>query len=930
MKKKYSFKNAGLTSRTKHLFLAVGIVVSHLCWSQQTFTFTTAGGSGASGPTQLQANTAYAATNLAGSVTVNAGIQSFTIPNTGTYLIDITGASGGSTNATYNKYGGLGARMAGEFFLNTGDVLTILVGQQGVNGCGTGGGGGGTYVVLNGNQLLIAAGGGGGAASDNHGADAVTSTSGTNDNPGGVTPGGTNGGGGSACNSIGSGSGANHGGGGGGYLGNGATSTAPSPGGGGLSFSNGGTGGTGAAPGGFGGGGGGTSCTVGGGGGGGYSGGAGGQQVNYCQTGLNRTGGGGGGSYNAATNQTNTAGANYGNGYVILKELCDIQIFTSASNTTTPFICAGQSLTLTTNAISNYTWSTGNTTNTNIVVSPISNTTYSIYGTTAMGCNASAFINVIVSGSAPTLTISGPQQVCLGQTAALTASGAVTYSWTGGISNGVTFTPNVTSTYTVHGENGCGITTDTRTLTVAPLSVTTTANPATLCYGQSSQLSITVAANSFTWSPGLSGPLVTASPSIIVSPTASTVYTVVASDGTCSGVGTFSLAVNPLPTVTSSASDNTVCPGGSITLSASGGLSHTWSPGGTVANSIVVNPTVSILYSVVGDNSFGCTAGSSQVILVQPQPTLNITSNQPLICEGNSATLTVTGANIYAWDGGPTGNIYVVTPNQTTSFSVTGTFTNNGCSSTKSYTVGVYSPFLSVSSDTAICEGGSVGLSASGTGATSYTWNPNNIPLQNITVFPTSTTVYTVSAKSFSGTLMCPVSETVLVTVNLNPSITAVASKSIVCRNQPSVLTATGATTFTWSTVSNSQAGTGTTFTASANTPQTLNYTVTGTDENGCVGNTQIKVTVSGCVGIAENQAPEANFTISPNPNNGNFVLRSNTEAKLRLINELGQLVKEIELSAENGYQAEVKDLAKGFYFVSGSNGAMVKIVVSD
>ncbi|MAN04827.1 MAG: hypothetical protein CMI35_17235 [Owenweeksia sp.] len=287
----------------------------------QTYTFTNAGANGATGPNQAQIDAAYTGTDLQGNVISAGGIQEWTVPFSGVYHIDATGASGGGEGRSSNA-GGLGASMSGDFLLNQGDVIRILVGQKGEDGCGAGGGGGGTYVVRNG-TLLLAAGGGGGATSDNNGGPALTGFDGGNDFPGGTTPGGIGGGGGDVCTG---GSSVSHGGAGAGYLGDGATAPVGlsgfSNGEGGKAFVNGGTGGAqsplvaGEPVGGFGGGGGVTSCTVGGGGGGGYSGGAGGQQINSCTPGIGRSGGGGGGSYNAGFNPVNVAGTHNGNGSV--------------------------------------------------------------------------------------------------------------------------------------------------------------------------------------------------------------------------------------------------------------------------------------------------------------------------------------------------------------------------------------------------------------------------------------------------------------------------------------------------------------------------------------------------------------------------------------------------------------------------------------
>jgi tripartite motif-containing protein 56 len=96
-------------------------------------------------------------------VTVRDGTQYWTVPCTGKYEIKTVGAAGG-----YDRYGstarGRGAYMRGEFELNKGDVLKILVGQEGgINSRSqSSGGGGGTFVATSSNTPVIIAGGGGG------------------------------------------------------------------------------------------------------------------------------------------------------------------------------------------------------------------------------------------------------------------------------------------------------------------------------------------------------------------------------------------------------------------------------------------------------------------------------------------------------------------------------------------------------------------------------------------------------------------------------------------------------------------------------------------------------------------------------------------------------------------------------------------------
>lgn len=134
-------------------------------------------------------------------------------------------------------------------------------------------------------------------------------------------------------------------------------------------------------------------------------------------------------------------------------------------------LCAGQSATLTGTGASSYVW-TGGVTNA-VPFNPPTGQSYTVTGTALNGCTATAVASLTVNAS-PTLTIvSNPVSgsVCTGSPATLTASGASTYSWTGGVTNAVPFTPPVTATYTVTGTgaNGC-TSTATRTLTVAPCS----------------------------------------------------------------------------------------------------------------------------------------------------------------------------------------------------------------------------------------------------------------------------------------------------------------------------------------------------------------------------------------------------------------------------------------------------------------------------
>lgn len=275
--------------------------------------FTTCGATGQNGPTLTQcATNTYSSQSWTANTSyfnVNAGIQYWTVPASGSYVITAAGAQGGAN-------GGLGAVETATFTLTQGDVIRILVGQRGA-GTFAGSGGGGSFVVAspyNSNaSILVIAGGGGGYYA---GACAVTAGGQTINSPTGGTATAASGGGGGGSTTVGGGAGftngqavgaSTYGGGGAGFGGNGGrygNNTIAS----GLSFINGGKGGdasSGSYVGGFGGGGG-----IGdrGGGGGGYSGGN--SENTKCAI--------GGGSYVSGANVSAAANANAGDGYVTI------------------------------------------------------------------------------------------------------------------------------------------------------------------------------------------------------------------------------------------------------------------------------------------------------------------------------------------------------------------------------------------------------------------------------------------------------------------------------------------------------------------------------------------------------------------------------------------------------------------------------------
>ena len=277
------------------------------------YTFTTCGQSGRFGPSQNQANAAYSGSNI--SVTVNNGIQEWTVPATGNYVIEAYGARGANGGSYANGDHGEGAYMKGTFALYEGTKLQILIGQEGSYDYRYGGGGGGGSFVAQGTSygnatpLIIAGGGGGGGYNSGSYVDGQNiDNCGCGSNGGAGSYSSYSGPGIGGSNGLGA-TGSTYGGNAGGFYNNGSgnyNSFSEA----GVGFRNGGNGGNGqyGGRGGFGGGAGGYG---GAGGGGGYSGGGGGA---WAHGGA----GGGGGSYNSGLSQSNSAGSNNSHGLVVI------------------------------------------------------------------------------------------------------------------------------------------------------------------------------------------------------------------------------------------------------------------------------------------------------------------------------------------------------------------------------------------------------------------------------------------------------------------------------------------------------------------------------------------------------------------------------------------------------------------------------------
>jgi hypothetical protein len=164
------------------------------------------------------------------------------------------------------------------------------------------------------------------------------------------------------------------------------------------------------------------------------------------------------------------------------------------------------------------------------------------------------------------------------------------------------------------------------------------------------------------------------------------------------------------------------------------------------------------------------------------------------------------------------------------------------------------------------------------------------------------------------------------IVVNAVPTVTASNTRTLVCKNETTTLTAGGANSYSWTGASGSL-GSGSSVTISATSITSLVYTVTGEATTGCKGTAVVIVNVNACNGIDEVQSSSARIMIYPNPNNGEFTIKSDSPADLRIVNEFGQLVKTIKISSSDN-EIKVPDLAPGVYFVM-SRTINQKLIIS-
>lgn len=538
-------------------------------------------------------------------------------------------------------------------------------------------------------------------------------------------------------------------------------------------------------------------------------------------------------------------------GAVYVFEQCihaNIPEVTSATNNLT--ICSGDSVQLvidisnTLNSSREWFWYTGTYGSGTLVdstdtvwVKPTVSTTYSVAGEGyCVGAGLSdsvGTVTVTVIANPNVSVVASPNDtICAGESLILTGSGASSYVWDNGVSNGVSFIPTSNQTYKVVGtSNGCK---DSTTIDVVLLTnpvvsiVSLTSN--TICSGTAITLSGSGAV-SYTWNNGVAD-------GVSFTPTVTQTYEVTGTSGVgCTDTESITVTVVSGPTVTASAGLTTVCAGTPVSLSASGADVYSWDNGGGAGSTVIVTPNITTDYTVTGtQTSTNCTDASVITITVNPLPSVvAISTPNDTLCLGENLTLTGSGASTYSWNNGVIDGIIFTPSLGQVQYILTGTDLNNCVNRdtvnvrvTQPPTIGALGPLG------ALCSGDPATLT--GTGATTYVWD--NGVVDGVSFTPPNTQLYTVIGTDANN---CTGTASIQLTVNQSPNVSAFSSAggNSLCEGDTLTLTATGnGQSYSW----DNNVQDASPFIPSVGTNV---YIVTATSANSCTSQASVTVVVN-------------------------------------------------------------------------------------
>lgn len=563
------------------------------------------------------------------------------------------------------------------------------------------------------------------------------------------------------------------------------------------------------------------------------------------------------------------------------------------ANSTQSVICLGDNITLTGGGANTYSWSNGVIDG--VPFMPSITTTYSLTGTNLNGCSNNANVTITVNTPISFTILPSTPIICETAIVNLTVTPGGTYTISPGGQTGDLFSvsPASTTIYTIEtvDMNSC-YSSQLYTITVNPQpSVSFNINSpvcenGTISFTNSSSISTGTFSNA--WSGPNSFTSADINPTIPFATNLMTGdYTLTAtSDQGCSSFMSMPVTVNPLPLISAFASSSTICAGETLTLTAFGGSTYLWNHNGDPNFETTDVPIGNTNYIVTGTDGSGCSNTGSVFVNVNTPSFLSFTPSSASICEGSSASFTVTPAGTYSISpGGQIGSTFTVSPLNTSSYTIDG-YDLNGCYVTDIYNVTVNENPIAGGSASNACFNGDIILfnsSSIGIGTMTYQWSGPNLyssTAQTPTITSADFTMsgdYTLTVTSDLG---CIDDAVISVTVNSLPTINAVASPSTICAGETVTLTASGGLNYEW------QHNLNTNFEITESPIGNTNYNVIGTDINGCSNNMLVLVIVlnpdplsfspplaSICLGTSADftVSPGGTYTLSPGANTGDI-----------------------------------------------------------
>ena len=441
--------------------------------------------------------------------------------------------------------------------------------------------------------------------------------------------------------------------------------------------------------------------------------------------------------------------------------------------------------------------------------------------------------------------------------------------------------PNNTYTLSINTATGCSF---QDTVTVQFLNVDL--GPDTVVCDTAYVLNTGLAGNSYTWSTGDSTQSITVT-------TSGTYHVTVTAAAGCTSVDT--VVVDLFPSISVDLGPDTAFCAGDVNLSldAGAGFTYLWSDNSTNQTLAV---TAGGTYFVEITNSNGCSATDTMVVSEYALPMVNL-GNDTAICAGDINLNLDAGAGFtYLWSDNSTNQTLAVTTGGTYSVAITD---SNGCVSNDNIVI-VENPLpvVNLGNDTAICAGDINLTLDAGIGFT-YLWSDNTT---NQTLTVTTGGNYFVVITDGNG---CSGSDTIVVTENPLP-VADLGPDTNTCAGDVVLDPGAGFSAYLWSDNSTDP-------TLTVGTPG--NYSVTVTDANGCTG--VDTVFVDDCVSIRENFLQ--NFTLFPNPSDGNIQLVNGSEAgnmEIKVVNLTGQVVhsERVWIAAGANHSMDLAHLSAGTY----------------